>query len=857
MSQPLQAQEPTSASDARRDLYALVKSAKDDGVTTLIHKSVNRRVERVLLAPLDRFPAARRADAFPTWTLSAAQKEFGTLITRAAGGEPQVLRRNSTPIAVLLPADPNEQTLSPDTAAPEGAATAGGAVTRQPTPTRERGRRLATLGDAIGAVLATGPAPGLSFGLARLDEATGGLHPGRLVLVAAEPQVGGSLIGLAAARTALARSARVLYAASGPSSADITRRIIAAEAGGDYARLKTGVLTEDEQEVVERLRRAPLLIDDGSDLTAEAIADTAPLADNLALVVVDRLQRAHNPRLPLSGEHLPEASQVLRELARSQNVPVLAVLDTDDPAIVNLLDADVILTLTNQAGQQVTTVTVAERDLGIIATTTLRPDLAHARFLDTTPSPSPAPATPTAATGTDTAFEALPDTVGTAADRELADAALPFTSGAVKGLPAEATRLLAALRTALADAHVKDLDDLHAPLTELAAAGLQTPDSVEGRRLAAALHDFNNPTTAAAPTQAAAPAPAAAGMHAAEDAEDGDGGRRDDDDGLVPGDEQDEPEGAVFPALRILKESVGRSKMHPIPVIRTEERESGPWPLVSEDMDGEPGWVHPDITSTRVAHERNGKRVRRDQLDVPASFGEGLMCLIDRNGSFPSACSAVPLAPNKLLHTGPLDAFDKSQAGIYQITVPAWDYPAMPHPLGRLAERPDEQGRVWVTTPHIKMLERLHRDDHLTEPVVIHDSWTGKANESLFKPFYQATKEARAELIQAGGEPYKNYKTRLSIALRLLWPKRPESRSPFWRPDWRMSMVAEASVRHWFSAFKAVQAGHTLIALRNVDAAIFWVPDETAPDTYRVGTGFGEVKAKFIQPGTFIPEGDD
>ncbi|MET7746814.1 hypothetical protein [Streptomyces sp. NPDC005385] len=72
-----------------------------------------------------------------------------------------------------------------------------------------------------------------------------------------------------------------------------------------------------------------------------------------------------------------------------------------------------------------------------------------------------------------------------------------------------------------------------------------------------------------------------------------------------------------------------------------------------------------------------------------------------------------------------------------------------------------------------------------------------------------------------------------------------------------MSMVAEASVCHWTVAFKAVQQGHRLIALRNVDAAIFWVPDEPAPDTYRVGTGFGEVKAKFIQPGTLIPEGDD
>ncbi|MET7746113.1 DnaB-like helicase C-terminal domain-containing protein [Streptomyces sp. NPDC005385] len=860
MSQTRQPHEPKSASDARRDLFALAARAEADGVTTVIHKSVNKRVERVLLAPLDRFPAARKAGAFPVWPLSAAQKEFGTLISRAAGGEPQVLRRNRTPIAVLLPADPNELALSPDTAAPDSAATDGGAVPPQPTPTRERGRRLATLGDAIGAVLATGNASGLSFGLARLDKATGGLHPGRLVLVAAEPQVGGSLIGLAAARTALARNSRVLYAASGPSSADITRRIIAAEAGGDYARLRSGVLTADEQQVVDRLRHAPLLIDDGSDLTAEAIADTAadmtPLDDGLALVVVDRLQRAHNPRLPLSGEHLPEAGQVLRELARSQNVPVLAVVDTDDPAVVNLLDADVILTLTNTPGQPTTSVTVAERDLGIIATTSLRPDLAHARFLDTTPisSPNPTLATPPTATGRDAAVEALPETVGTAADRELADAALPFTSGAVKGLPAEAARLLAALRTALTDAHVKDLDDLHTPLKEMAAAGLPTPDSAEGRRLSAALHALNAPASSSA--QAAAPAPAG-GVTPAAEHEDGDEGRRDDDDGLVPGDEQDEPEGAIFPALRILKESVARSKMHPIPVIRTEDRETGPWPMVSEDMDGEPGWVHPDVTSTRVAHERNGKRVRRDQLDLPASFGEGLMCLIDRNGSFPSACSAVPLAPNRLLHTGPLDVFDKSQAGIYQITVPEWDYPAMPHPLGRLADRPDEQGRVWVTTPHIKMLERLHRDGHLTDPVTIHDSWTGKANESLFKPFYQATKDARTELIEAGGEPYKKYKTRLSIALRLLWPKRPESRSPFWRPDWRMSMVAEASVRHWFSAFKAVQAGHTLIALRNVDAAIFWVSDETAPDTYRVGTGFGEVKAKFIQPGTFIPEGDD
>jgi hypothetical protein len=37
---------------------------------------------------------------------------------------------------------------------------------------------------------------------------------------------------------------------------------------------------------------------------------------------------------------------------------------------------------------------------------------------------------------------------------------------------------------------------------------------------------------------------------------------------------------------------------------RLGDREHGPWPLISEDMDGEPRWVHPDVTSTRVTHTR-------------------------------------------------------------------------------------------------------------------------------------------------------------------------------------------------------------------------------------------------------------
>ncbi|MFJ8158435.1 DnaB-like helicase C-terminal domain-containing protein [Streptomyces sp. NPDC094468] len=828
---------PLTASEARSTLYALVKRAEEDGRTTQIQKRQGGAVVSVILAPLNRFPAARNSGDFPSWTLTAAQKEFGELVSRAALGHPQVLLRGSTPVAVLLPDDPAASAPSVDPSAAPGTA-AGGAVTSSPRDSMPR--RLATLGDAIGAALSSTPVAGPSFGLPGLDVVAGRLQAGRLTLVAADPSVGGSLLGLAAARTALAEQRRVLYAASGPSADDIFRRILSAESGGEYPRLKQGRLTPHEQEVAQQLRQAPLMIDDGSDLTADAITETAPYVEDLALVVVDRLQAAHSARLPLSGDRLPDASQVLAALARTLRIPVLAVVDSSDPALLRLLDADVLVTLTPTGDPARVQVTVAERDFGTLGSVFLRPDLLHARFTDV-------PATEAA----DTAVE-------------LADAALVYTSGAQRGLPAEAVHVLAALRAAVTGRHAGEADDLGDALAAAFAKVIRMPDTAEGRRLAAALlaHDPHlgdvcpalQPGTAPAVT-AVVPEPRGEEAEGEAEAEDDEEDPRD---RLAPGDEEDEPQGAVFPGLRILKEAVGRSKMHPVSVIRTEDRGSEPWTLISEDMDGEPRWIHPDVTLTRVPYTRaNGRTVRRDKIDVPDSFGEGVLCLIDRNGSYPSACSAVPLAPNKLLHTGPLDAFDKTKAGIYLIDIPQWTRRDMPHPLGRLVDRPDEDGRVWVTTPHIKQLEKLARDNHLQAAPAIHDSWTGKANESLFKPFYEATKQARAELVDAGGDPYKAYKTRLSIALRLLWPKRAEQKSPFWRPDWRMSMVAEASVRHWSVAFRAVQAGHTLIGLRNVDQAIFWTPPATPPDTYRIGTGFGEVKRKFIQAGELILEGDD
>ena len=286
------------------------------------------------------------------------------------------------------------------------------AITAPLTP-----RRLAALAQALDTVLpttvptgeTTTPTPlmGLPTGIRTLDDALGGLQPGRFYLVAAAPGAGSSLIATAAARTsALDQHQPVLYAASGLTRADIAARIVAAHLPVDYRRLRAGRLTPTEQDdtaaLHHHLAAAPLYIDDGSNLTTDAITESVPHLPGLALVVVDRLQTTEDPRLPLSGPlQITDAAQALAHLARTHELPVLAAVDTDDPHLIAALSLDITITLARDADQIHATIT--ERDLGPQATLTLHADLAHARITDlyaspTTPAPQTPPPTPSAAT---------------------------------------------------------------------------------------------------------------------------------------------------------------------------------------------------------------------------------------------------------------------------------------------------------------------------------------------------------------------------------------------------------------------------------------------------------------------------
>ncbi|MGW1076690.1 type II toxin-antitoxin system prevent-host-death family antitoxin [Streptomyces sp. NPDC002537] len=848
--------------EARRSLYELVDAAAA-GETTLI----GRGAKAAALCPLDHLDPGLQAH-LPSTPVTSARKKLGDLLAAAAAGRPQLLSRRRTPAAVLLPAPSADPSPTAVPATPETAEQRPDAGTEPPTSPRSR--RLHGLGDVLGEALApasspTGPT--LSFGLETLDAALTGLTPGRLTLVAAAPGAGGSLLAVAAARhTALARQRPVLYAASGLTRADIAARIIAAETPVDYRRLRTGTLTTAEEQAAAdtraRLTGAPLYMDDGTGLTADAITETAPDIDGLALVVVDRLQHAHDPAVPLSGPALPAATQALARLARTRDLPVLAVLDTDTPDAVAALNADITLTLTRDDHR--TQVVISERDFGPLATIALHADLRCARFTDT-PAAVQAPGGPP--------DDAVAGTGLAATEAELLEAARPFTSGAQQGLSARLTGLLAALRESAsaaatghtqaghtAGAHQENgtadaLPELRQALTEAALRTPHLPDTGEGQRLAAALQAFaaahrprtpdaENPPAAPAHSAAAvsAPAPVATAPRPAPASEAV--GRRGDPagpPGRTGGGLADTITDAVADALEqhggdadaatagLVKRAIpdvmalfkasrvgGRYEHSEFPPTqdilkkRSQKEADSIW-------EGRPKWRNTALLKAVRSGETG-------PVDVTA---------LDMNAAYLSAMK-THLPIGKLTHdTSGLH--DTKRSGVYLVTPSAWGHGDLPNPLGNR----QEPGPLWLTEPTLRLLLRCTREN-LCEAPVIHESWTSGSTEGLLEKLRRTLADTRRTAIDHDDEVTLEYvKAMYSKFVSTIGES--TANREIRRPDWMHIIRSQAFANLWLKAYKAHTSGLTVVEMSGTDEL------HLAGDWRQVfpeGRNLNEVKAK-------------
>ncbi|WP_394298565.1 helix-turn-helix domain-containing protein [Streptomyces rimosus] len=228
-----------------------------------------------------------------------------------------------------------------------------------------------------------------------------------------------------------------------------------------------------------------------------------------------------------------------------------------------------------------------------------------------------------------------------------------------------------------------------------------------------------------------------------------------------------------------------------------------------------PNWRHPD-------HRRHPD----GPLHVTA---------LDVNAAYLSAMKTwLPIG--KLEHSTD-GTHDRKRAGVHLITPPPWDHRDLPNPLG---DR-DEPGPLWVTESTLRLLLRLAGPKYrlLDEPPHIHESWTSGATENFLDALRVLLAGARTKAIEAGDDVTEAYVKAMYAKFVSTLGESVHNRE-IMRPDWMHLVRSQAFANLWNRAYKAHQAGLTVISVMGTDelhVAGDWRP------VFPEGRGLGEVLA--------------
>ena len=181
---------------------------------------------------------------------------------------------------------------------------------------------------------------GIETGFTDLDKVMSGMRLGSLIVVAARPAMGKFTFALnIASHVALDAKLPVLVFSMEISSVSVASRLVSQVGKVDMKKIRTGKLDEVDQSNLdaaqERIKGAPLFIDDTPSLTIEEIIarsrEAAVQHGQLGLIVVDYLQLIAPIAL---GDGDPEGySGVMariRDLAREIDTPIILVSQLSD-----------------------------------------------------------------------------------------------------------------------------------------------------------------------------------------------------------------------------------------------------------------------------------------------------------------------------------------------------------------------------------------------------------------------------------------------------------------------------------------------------------------------------------------------
>lgn len=181
-----------------------------------------------------------------------------------------------------------------------------------------------------------GSLSGVASGLVDLDKMLLGFQRSEMIVLAARPSMGKTAMALTfvlAASVHTSAPVRTLCFSLEMSAESLTLRMLCMLAKVDAEKLRSGFLSAKEleslQQAGQRLRTAPLLIDESSDLTITTLRAKARrehAAAPLGLIVIDYLQLMHptDHRVPRE-QQVAEMSRGIKAMAKELKIPVVVL----------------------------------------------------------------------------------------------------------------------------------------------------------------------------------------------------------------------------------------------------------------------------------------------------------------------------------------------------------------------------------------------------------------------------------------------------------------------------------------------------------------------------------------------------
>jgi replicative DNA helicase len=176
---------------------------------------------------------------------------------------------------------------------------------------------------------------GISTGFTRLDEMTGGLHPGELVILAARPSMGKTALALNICWHVASRLLQpVAIFSLEMSQESLLSRMLCAAARVDSHKFRTGFLNEQERQklraTANQMVESPLFIDDTAGINLmdmhSKLRKMTQSGHKPALVVVDYLQlMSVRGRTENRNQEVSQLSRGMKLLSKEIGCPFLVL----------------------------------------------------------------------------------------------------------------------------------------------------------------------------------------------------------------------------------------------------------------------------------------------------------------------------------------------------------------------------------------------------------------------------------------------------------------------------------------------------------------------------------------------------